>query len=450
VEELIFINQGILSVELGEEYDRKKVFQLRKYDHFGDLFVLTNKKCPVNLRVKSKYCEILIIKKNDLLEIAKDYPDTINEILKTSMKNYKRMKTSVQKMIEKHESILKYEVKLNEKTHIDTKLVKETKQEKKEDNTETTGNLKIITEMNESEDSEDNNFMDLTSNIRLMHNKGINQIEKELKIKVHDKKEEQKMILSNENSEESFSENSSTQDIYYISKNMSENEIRSLIRRRINSSSKIFDKNCITKEEYKIISPENSKPLQSGEIKQNHSLKENKMNNRKMSLFFDSFQKSSNAFRANESFKQSQIPFLEFGGGRKVDIKENHNMNDSKNSIFTRKSFKRNSDGNIRIERIYKDRGSLNLDRLYSKTIITKRKKKSQISLIPKNTENSINLGFPHNITTHMQESRDPNSFLLREISKIEKKLLVDKKKELQVYNKKLDYILNLLLGSKK
>jgi hypothetical protein len=49
-----------------------------------------------------------------------------------------------------------------------------------------------------------------------------------------------------------------------------------------------------------------------------------------------------------------------------------------------------------------------------------------------------------------MQESRDPNSFLLREISKIEKKLLVDKKKELQVYNKKLDYILNLLLGSKK
>jgi hypothetical protein len=371
------------------------------------------------------------------------------------MKNYKKMKSGVKKIMDKHDSSIRDELKLNDKTCLDITYVKEIKQDKREENLETNSNLKIITEIDESDDSDDNNSINLKSNIRLLHNVGINQLQKEIKTKVLDKKEEQKMILSNQSWEGSLSENLPTQDINLISKSMSEKEIRLLITKRINSSSKLSPNNMVTNDQNKNTSPLNTKHVGNEINKENLTTIENRSYTKPMSLFFESFQKKGSGNKENlNELQHSHSPFIEYIEVKKSEFNENGNTSflndDCKKPVFTRKSFKRNSDGNLRFERTYKERGSLEMNRMYSKTIIMKKKEKTQISLIPKNRENSVSIGFPQNISAHMQESRDPNSFMLREISKIEKKLLVNKKKELQEYNKKLDYIFSLLLGSKK
>jgi len=105
VNELVFVNQGAVSAQLTYNNCTAKIFELRKFDHFGDIFVLSNDGCPVDLMVKSKTCELFIINKDELLNIAKEFPDICNEIFRVSSKNYRRMKL----MIDKKKRKLEYE-----------------------------------------------------------------------------------------------------------------------------------------------------------------------------------------------------------------------------------------------------------------------------------------------------------------------------------------------------
>ncbi len=88
VNELVFVNQGSVSAQLTYNNRTAKIFELRKFDHFGDIFVLSNDGCPVDLMVKSKTCELFIISKDELLTIAKEFPEICNEIFRVSTKNY--------------------------------------------------------------------------------------------------------------------------------------------------------------------------------------------------------------------------------------------------------------------------------------------------------------------------------------------------------------------------
>jgi len=65
VNELIFVKQGIISAQLTFDEKITKMFELRRNDHFGDVFVLSNQRCPVDLVVKSKNSELFIIKKEN-------------------------------------------------------------------------------------------------------------------------------------------------------------------------------------------------------------------------------------------------------------------------------------------------------------------------------------------------------------------------------------------------
>ena len=66
-----------------------KVLDIRKNDHFGDVYMFLNKKSPLYVRVKSNKADLLLLKKLDALNISSNYPNIWKNILKKPLENTK-------------------------------------------------------------------------------------------------------------------------------------------------------------------------------------------------------------------------------------------------------------------------------------------------------------------------------------------------------------------------
>ena len=109
VHEMIFVKNGVLSVELDHKYFNCPIIALRKNDYFGVIQVLKKEKSEINLIVKSQHAEIFVINKNDLFLISYDYPEIFKEIFKNSSLNYSQMKQVIEYKKNKIESEEKLE-----------------------------------------------------------------------------------------------------------------------------------------------------------------------------------------------------------------------------------------------------------------------------------------------------------------------------------------------------
>jgi len=96
VEEMFLVNYGVLSVELGIKYDFNSILVLRKFDHFGDIMVLSNEKSELNVKVKSLVAELYLIKKKDLFDISFEFPEIFKEIYRISKRNYLKLKNIIE------------------------------------------------------------------------------------------------------------------------------------------------------------------------------------------------------------------------------------------------------------------------------------------------------------------------------------------------------------------
>ena len=73
-----------------EEHKKKiKVLNIRKNQHFGDVYMFLNKKSPLFVRVKSNKADLLLLKKLDALKISSNYPNIWKNILKKPLENTK-------------------------------------------------------------------------------------------------------------------------------------------------------------------------------------------------------------------------------------------------------------------------------------------------------------------------------------------------------------------------
>ena len=62
--------------------------QIHKNEHFGDVLVITKTKSPVTLKVMSKFADLLIIRKEEFIEISKDYPEEFEDAVLISAYNF--------------------------------------------------------------------------------------------------------------------------------------------------------------------------------------------------------------------------------------------------------------------------------------------------------------------------------------------------------------------------
>ena len=76
-----------------------KVLNIRKNEHFGDVFMFLNKKCPLYVRVKSRKADLLLLKKLDAIEISTNYQDIWKKIMKRPLANSKIITRLTMKLI---------------------------------------------------------------------------------------------------------------------------------------------------------------------------------------------------------------------------------------------------------------------------------------------------------------------------------------------------------------
>ena len=88
-----------LSNEIKPQNQYIKIIEIRKNEHFGDILMFLNKKSPLRVKVKSKYCELLLLKKTDAVEISMSFPKIWRKIIKKSLFNMEQIEILINKTL---------------------------------------------------------------------------------------------------------------------------------------------------------------------------------------------------------------------------------------------------------------------------------------------------------------------------------------------------------------
>jgi hypothetical protein len=100
MEELVLVRNGYLSIRLGNNYNNAPIMKIKKYEHFGDILILSEQRSPVTVKVSIKNVELFYINKKDLIDISKEFPDIFDKIILISTYNYLVMLEMVQNKID--------------------------------------------------------------------------------------------------------------------------------------------------------------------------------------------------------------------------------------------------------------------------------------------------------------------------------------------------------------
>jgi hypothetical protein len=91
VNEMYFVINGTLSVNMSHHYNGLEIFSITKHNHYGDIFLQMNEISPYELKCKSKSAEIFVLKKEDFLKIKAKYNQNIFDILEKSLEDFKKI-----------------------------------------------------------------------------------------------------------------------------------------------------------------------------------------------------------------------------------------------------------------------------------------------------------------------------------------------------------------------
>ena len=75
------------------------ILDIVKNEHYGIVYMLLKKPAPLSLRVKSKYSQLFLLRKNDTMQISKAYPNVWKKIYFKSYHNMKSIKRMTRKVI---------------------------------------------------------------------------------------------------------------------------------------------------------------------------------------------------------------------------------------------------------------------------------------------------------------------------------------------------------------
>lgn len=82
-------------------YERQyvKLIEIRKNEHFGDIMMFLNQRCPLRVRIKSTKAELYLLKKTDAIDISMSFPKIWRKIIRKSLFNYEQLNRLVRKTL---------------------------------------------------------------------------------------------------------------------------------------------------------------------------------------------------------------------------------------------------------------------------------------------------------------------------------------------------------------
>ncbi len=107
IDEMYFIAKGTVIFCLDKKYGEKEVKEFKKNNNFGEIEMCLNEKLTVNIKIKSRNCELFVLKKNDFLRLSVNFKEFIESFLHSSLMKYLKFNEEKNKMIKEFETLIK-------------------------------------------------------------------------------------------------------------------------------------------------------------------------------------------------------------------------------------------------------------------------------------------------------------------------------------------------------
>jgi CRP-like cAMP-binding protein len=92
LDEMYFIRRGRVLILLPlNKVKRMKLLHFYKNEHFGEIYMCKRLRCPVDLKISSKECELYLLLKHDFIELNEEFPKVIQNFIRKSLANTTKM-----------------------------------------------------------------------------------------------------------------------------------------------------------------------------------------------------------------------------------------------------------------------------------------------------------------------------------------------------------------------
>ena len=158
IREIFFISKGTVFFCLDIKYGEKEIKNIKKNNNFGEIEMCLNERLKYNIKIKSRKCDMFILKNDDFLKISVNYSSYIEEFLYKSLIRYLKFNEIMNKEIRRFEKIWNTNLKTYDRKEEEDKIFKQL--------TKNTTNINLTTS-------------NIINNTMLSHNSPTNKIKKD-------------------------------------------------------------------------------------------------------------------------------------------------------------------------------------------------------------------------------------------------------------------------------
>lgn len=140
-----FIIKGTVSLFIYDDCQEFELTEIKKYRNFGEIEMCLNKKLIYNIKIKSKICEMFILKKVDFLKLSVNHRDHIEAFLNLSINKYLQFKNTFSNKLDFEEADEKNETRPNKEMVSIQEISREEEESENESNKKADTNKEKIT-----------------------------------------------------------------------------------------------------------------------------------------------------------------------------------------------------------------------------------------------------------------------------------------------------------------
>jgi len=149
IDEMYFVAKGTVIFCLEKRYGEKEIREIKKNNNFGEIEMCLNEKLSFNIKIKSRNCELFVLKKNDFLRLSVNFKEFIESFLHKSLMKYLKFNEEKNKMMKEFESLINDDEDGEENEENEDEEEEEEGEEEENENEEKS--LESIDEQNSSE-----------------------------------------------------------------------------------------------------------------------------------------------------------------------------------------------------------------------------------------------------------------------------------------------------------